>query len=44
LRLGAAIGDPTLLEGADDLREKMTLLLPGPLTTDIRELMHQLSH
>ena len=26
LRLGAAIGDPTLLEGADDLREGMTLL------------------
>ncbi len=26
LRLGAAIGDPALLEGADDLREGMTLL------------------
>jgi hypothetical protein len=25
LRLGAAVCDPTLLEGADDLREEMTL-------------------
>jgi len=26
LRLGAAVGDPALLESADDLRERMTLL------------------
>ena len=26
LRLGAAVGDPALLESADDLREGMTLL------------------
>jgi hypothetical protein len=26
LRLGTAVGDPPLLEGADDLRERMTLL------------------
>jgi hypothetical protein len=27
LRLGTAVGNPALLEGADDLREEMTLLV-----------------